>query len=101
MAEASHVPHHPQKIALIFSAMRHFTEALRQRGVRVQYVTLDDPRNTGSVAGEELAPSMNHAPNLGHALGTLLNDLGFKGLGVGTACWLHEIPLKRLELVST
>ncbi|MGE1173322.1 cryptochrome/photolyase family protein [Pseudomonas sp. BW7P1] len=52
MEEASHVPHHPQKIALIFSAMRHFAEALRQRGVRVQYVTLDDPENTGSVPSE-------------------------------------------------
>jgi len=52
MEEASHVPHHPQKIALIFSAMRHFAEALRQRGMQVQYVELDDPENTGSVAGE-------------------------------------------------
>lgn len=52
MEEASHVPHHPQKIVLIFSAMRHFAEALRERGVRVQYVTLDDPQNTGSVPGE-------------------------------------------------
>ncbi|WP_024695206.1 cryptochrome/photolyase family protein [Pseudomonas syringae] len=52
MEEASHVPHHPQKIVLIFSAMRHFAEALRQRGFQVQYVTLDDPDNTGSVPGE-------------------------------------------------
>ncbi|NVZ64343.1 cryptochrome/photolyase family protein [Pseudomonas gingeri] len=50
--EASHVPHHPQKIALIFSAMRHFAKALRERGVRVHYVELDDPLNTGSVPGE-------------------------------------------------
>jgi len=52
MEEASHVPHHPQKITLIFSAMRHFAEALQQRGIRVQYVTLDDPENTGSVPSE-------------------------------------------------
>ncbi|TNF10184.1 MAG: cryptochrome/photolyase family protein, partial [Pseudomonadales bacterium] len=32
MEEASHVPHHPQKIALIFSAMRHFAEQLREQG---------------------------------------------------------------------
>lgn len=25
-------------------------------------------------------------------LGALLNDLGFEGFGIGTACWLHEIP---------
>ena len=52
MEEASHVTHHPQKITLIFSAMRHFAEALKQRGIRVQYVTLDDPHNTGSVPRE-------------------------------------------------
>lgn len=52
MEEASHVPHHPQKIALIFSAMRHFAQALRDQGVRVEYVRLDDPENSGSVPGE-------------------------------------------------
>jgi hypothetical protein len=30
-----------------------------------------------------------------------LNDLGLEGLGIGTVCWLHEYPLKRLELVPT
>ncbi|MGV8916979.1 MAG: cryptochrome/photolyase family protein [Pseudomonas sp.] len=52
MEEASHVPHHPQKITLVFSAMRHFAKALQQRGVQVRYVTLDDPQNTGSVPSE-------------------------------------------------
>ena len=52
MEEASHVPHHPQKIVLVFSAMRHFAEALRSQGFRVQYVTLDDPDNTGAVPSE-------------------------------------------------
>lgn len=52
MEEASHVPHHPQKIALIFSAMRHFAQALQNQGVRVEYVRLDDPDNSGSVPGE-------------------------------------------------
>ncbi|VXD04991.1 (6-4) photolyase [Pseudomonas sp. 8Z] len=52
MEEASHVPHHPKKIALIFSAMRHFAEALRERGLQVHYVTLDDPANSGSLPGE-------------------------------------------------
>ncbi|WP_163031103.1 cryptochrome/photolyase family protein, partial [Pseudomonas viridiflava] len=47
MEEATHVPHHPQKIILIFSAMRHFAEALRERGFQVEYVALDDPDNTG------------------------------------------------------
>ena len=51
-AETDYVPHHPQKIALLFSAMRHFAEALRQRGWRVYYVTLDAPDNSGSLPGE-------------------------------------------------
>lgn len=50
--EARYVPHHPQKIVLIFSAMRHFAEALRARGWRVQYVQLDAPGNSGSIVGE-------------------------------------------------
>lgn len=50
--EARYVPHHPQKIMLIFSAMRHFAEALREQGWRVHYVTLDAPGNSGSIAGE-------------------------------------------------
>jgi deoxyribodipyrimidine photolyase-related protein len=52
MEEATYVAHHPQKIALIFSAMRHFAQALQERGIIVQYVTLDDPLNTGSVPTE-------------------------------------------------
>ncbi|AJE21434.1 cryptochrome/photolyase family protein [Azotobacter chroococcum] len=50
--EVTRVPYHPKKIALIFSAMRHFAEALRRRGFRVHYVTLDDPDNCGSLPGE-------------------------------------------------
>jgi deoxyribodipyrimidine photolyase-related protein len=52
--EAAYVPHHPKKIAFIFSAMRHFAAALREAGFTVDYVTLDDPANTGAF-GSELA----------------------------------------------
>ncbi|MGN8250499.1 cryptochrome/photolyase family protein [Pseudomonas sp. SMV7] len=50
--EATYVPHHPQKIVLIFSAMRHFAQALREQGWRVQYVELEAPGNSGSIVGE-------------------------------------------------
>lgn len=50
--EASYVRHHKKKIAFIFSAMRHFAAELRERGFNVDYVTLDHPDNTGSLAGE-------------------------------------------------
>ncbi|RST30429.1 cryptochrome/photolyase family protein [Sphingomonas ginkgonis] len=50
--ETQYVKHHKQKIALIFSAMRHFAEELRRRGFAVDYVKLDDPGNSGSFTGE-------------------------------------------------
>ncbi|MEL7429394.1 MAG: cryptochrome/photolyase family protein, partial [Pseudomonadota bacterium] len=50
--EATYVKHHKKKIALIFSAMRHFAEALREDGWTVDYVKLDDPENSGSFSGE-------------------------------------------------
>ena len=58
--EATYVPHHPQKIALFFSAMRHFAEELRQAGWRVDYVPLDDPANTGSLSGEVTRAATRH-----------------------------------------
>jgi deoxyribodipyrimidine photolyase-related protein len=63
MEEASYVPHHPKKIAFLFSAMRHFAAELEAEGVHVRYVKLDDAKNTGSFTGEvqravaELKPS--------------------------------------------
>ncbi len=51
-SEASYVKHHKQKIALVFSAMRHFADALTASGRRVIYVKLDDPENTQSLDSE-------------------------------------------------
>ncbi|MEM9099944.1 MAG: cryptochrome/photolyase family protein [Pseudomonadota bacterium] len=51
-AEAGYVRHHQKKIAFLFSAMRHFAEALSEQGWTVRYVTLDDPANTGALPGE-------------------------------------------------
>lgn len=52
ITEATYVPHHPKKIAFLFSAMRHFSETLQEQGFRVRYITLDNPSNTGSFDGE-------------------------------------------------
>ncbi|KPL55471.1 deoxyribodipyrimidine photolyase [Prosthecomicrobium hirschii] len=52
MAEATYVRHHVKKIAFLFSAMRHFAEALRAAGHVVRYVALDDAANTQSLEGE-------------------------------------------------
>ena len=60
MAEAGYVPHHQKKIAFLFSAMRHFAEELRDLGWVVDYVTLDDPANAGSLSGEVLRAAQRH-----------------------------------------
>ena len=54
MGEGTSVPHHPQKIALILSAMRKFAVALREEGWRVTYSRLDDRENSQSLSGELL-----------------------------------------------
>ena len=51
-SEASYVKHHKQKIVLVFSAMRHFADALAASGRQVIYVKLDDPENTQSLVSE-------------------------------------------------
>ncbi|WP_425426163.1 cryptochrome/photolyase family protein [Albimonas pacifica] len=53
-SEATYVAHHPKKIALIFAAMRKFAARLREAGWQVDYTTLDDPENAGSIPGELL-----------------------------------------------
>jgi len=58
--EATYVPHHPQKIALFFSAMRHFADELRAAGWRVDYVALEDPANTGDFTGEVTRAAARH-----------------------------------------
>jgi len=62
MAECTYVPHHPQKIILILSAMRHFARALEAHGVAVDYIRLDDPANTQSFAGEVARAVARHRP---------------------------------------
>lgn len=52
MAETTYVRHHVKKIAFLFSAMRHFAEALRTAGFSVRYIKLDDPENSLTLEGE-------------------------------------------------
>ncbi|MBS0374688.1 MAG: cryptochrome/photolyase family protein [Proteobacteria bacterium] len=58
--EATYVAHHPQKIVLVLAAMRHFAAELRERKIRVDYVALDAPGNTGSLAGEVARAAARH-----------------------------------------
>jgi len=50
--EATYVRHHPQKIVLVLSAMRHFAESLRAEGLQVDYVRLGAAGHSGSFTGE-------------------------------------------------
>lgn len=50
--EAGYVAHHKQKIAFLFSAMRHFASELEVRGFTVRYTKLDDDKNAGSFRAE-------------------------------------------------
>ena len=61
--ENTYVRHHKQKIVLVLSAMRHFAEALRKRGVTVDYVKLDAPDNTGSFTTEVQRAVARHRPS--------------------------------------
>ena len=61
-AEAGYVRHHKKKIALVFSAMRHFAEELHAGGWQVEYVKLDDPENQGSLTGQIAHAIERHGP---------------------------------------
>ena len=43
--EATYIPQHKQRLVLFFSAMRHFRDALRERGLTAHYAALDSKHN--------------------------------------------------------
>ena len=49
--EMTRVKHHKKKIAFQIAAMRHFARELEDLGTSVNYISLDDPHNTGSLEG--------------------------------------------------
>lgn len=60
--EARAAPNHVQKLVLIWSAMRRFADQLRQSGLTVDYVRLEDPDNRGDFLGELERAVARHAP---------------------------------------
>ncbi|MEM1260830.1 MAG: cryptochrome/photolyase family protein [Pseudomonadota bacterium] len=59
--EATVVPHHPKKLVLVFSAMRHFANELRDRGHRVDYINLDSA-TSGDSFSATLAAYLDQHP---------------------------------------
>ena len=49
-AEATYVGHHKQKIAFIFSAMRHFAADLREAGWQLDYLAYGEHDHTSPVS---------------------------------------------------
>ena len=61
--EATYVRHHKKKIAFVFTAMRHFAQALQEDGWTVDYIGLDVADNSGSFTGEIERAVERHAPD--------------------------------------
>ncbi len=59
LEESTHIPSSKQRSTVFLSAMRHFAEAVKARGWPLIYSRLDDPQNTGTLAGE-LSRAMAH-----------------------------------------
>ncbi|MBS0562754.1 MAG: cryptochrome/photolyase family protein, partial [Proteobacteria bacterium] len=93
-AETTYVRHHKQKIALVLSAMRHFAAALRAEGIRVDYITLDDPANTGTLGGE-----VARAARRVHAGEIIVTEPGEWRVAQAMAEWEREagVPVRILE----
>lgn len=62
MGECTYVRHHVKKIVFVLSTMRHFAEALRATGIRVDYRHLADAGDTGSLRGELVRAIERHRP---------------------------------------
>lgn len=62
--EAQYTPHHKQKLVLVFSAMRHFAEALRQQGFRVSYHEYDPDSDWHSLGDVVAACAADYQPDV-------------------------------------
>jgi deoxyribodipyrimidine photolyase-related protein len=71
MSEATYVAHHPQKIVMIFSAMRNFAQEMRGKGFRVVYQRLDD-----ATALPDLAAVLQRAVDTLHPTSVHLTEVG-------------------------
>lgn len=66
MAEVMHesqvVPSHKVRSAVFLAAMRHFGQAIKQSGKRLDYISLGDEGNTGELGSELVRALQRHQP---------------------------------------
>lgn len=94
--EATYVRHHQQKIALFLAAMRHFAADLRAAGWVVDYVTLDDPANTGGFTGEVARAVERHG-----ARGVQVTEPGEWRVRQAIEAWRTALPVRVRILPDT
>ncbi len=60
--ESNKVLSHKVRIAFFLAAMRHFANEIKQRKIPLDYIALDDPQNSGTLASELYRAIERHKP---------------------------------------
>ena len=101
-SEASYVKHHKQKIALIFSAMRHFAADLRDAGREVIYIELTDSENSQSLVGEVERLQIAHQFDAWYVTEPgewrLKNE--FEGTRIENSCSVRDLSRQTIYLLT-
>lgn len=74
MNEAAYVKHHKEKVAFLFSAMRHFAEELKQGGYRIIWPRVLIPKGASTAEEERItseAIECAQIQNVGREVGVI------------------------------
>ena len=52
--EATHIKHHKKKLVFIFSCMRHFANALKEKQLNVEYSYLTDSHTIAGITNHDI-----------------------------------------------
>ncbi|MCM5705706.1 cryptochrome/photolyase family protein [Larsenimonas salina] len=91
--EARYVPHHPQKILLIFAAMRAFAARLEKQGKQVIYRKIDS-----AVEADSLEDVVRHELARKHYDRVILTHCGEHRLHRAMRRWQSELPVENVEI---
>ena len=89
--ETHYVAHHKQKIALVFSAMRHFAQELRAAGRTVHYFAYDESPQLAS-----FTDTLTHMLSLKDYQRIVVTEPGEYRLRQQFDAWTHKIALEVL-----